>query len=290
MNRNLKFMFFMILAMAIWGGSWVCGKIISHDLHFQKLALVRFLLTFVFFIPPVVFLKENLRIGGARAFQIFIGSLFYTLYSQTFFLGLTRGAAGLGGVLVSALIPLMTFFFVSVMSRKRIRLAETAGLCMGLVGSLIILRFWNLDLNSLLLSGNLFFILGAALWSGVTINSQRAQSNVSIWVYSFYLNGFSMLIQMIFVAPYGFTGFLVPDPSFWLYMLYLTLVSAVFATSIYFYATTHIGSHKASAFTFMVPASAMMLSWIFLAEVPEFSTLCGGLLSVGAVYLIQRNP
>lgn len=277
----------MILAMTIWGGSWVCAKIISHDLHFQKLALVRFLLTFVFFIPPVVFFKENLRIGRARAFQIFIGSLFYTLYSQTFFLGLTRGAAGLGGILVSSLIPLMTFFFVSVMSRKRIRLIESAGLCVGFVGSLIILRFWNLDPGSLLLSGNLFFILGAALWSGVTINSQRAQSNVSIWVYSFYLNGFSLLIQALFTAPYGLSGIFLPDPAFWMYMLYLTLVSSVFATSIYFYATTHIGSHKASAFTFMVPASAVILSWFFLGEVPELSTLCGGLLSVGAVYLIQ---
>lgn len=282
-------MFFMSLAMTIWGGSWICGKLVSHDLHFQKLALMRFLLTFLFFIPPVVLLKENLRISGKTALQLFIGGLFYTLYSQTFFLGLTRGSAGLGGILVSSLIPLMTFFFISVRAWKRIRAADIMGVCVGLGGSLIILRLWEMDLDSLLLSGNIFFVLGAALWSGVTINSQKTQSNMSIWVYSFYLNGFSLIIQTLFTAPHGFSGLLVPNPLFWMYMIYLTLISAVFATSIYFYAATQMGSHKASAFTFLVPISAVVLSWVFLGEVPEISTLCGGVLSVGAVYLIQQS-
>jgi drug/metabolite transporter (DMT)-like permease len=183
----------------------------------------------------------------------------------------------------------MTFIFLSVRAWRSVRAADVLGVFVGFGGSLIILKLWEMDLNSLLLSGNLFFMLGAALWSGVTINSQKTQSNMSIWVYSFYLNGFSLIIQAFFTAPHGFSGLLVPDPLFWLYMIYLTLISAVFATSIYFYAAMQIGSHKASAFTFLVPISAVVLSWLFLGEVPEISTLCGGVLSVGAVYLIQHR-
>src|SRR3990172_5627445 len=287
MNRNVIFFILMIIAMLIWGGAWVCAKAVSHNLHFQKLALIRFALTFLFLIPPVVIFKERLKIDRITVLKIFIGSLFYTLYSQMFFLGLSRGTAGLGGVLVTSLVPIFTFAAVSAFSGSRIRFQDAAGLLIGLGGSLVILKIWTIDIESLLISGNLFFIIGAALWSGVTINSQKTQSKISIWVYSFYLNGFSMILQALFVIPHGTSGMIPAEFSFWAYMVYLSLITTVFATSLYFHATKHIGSHKASAFTFLVPSSAVILSWIFLNEIPEIPTLFGGLLSAGAVYLIH---
>jgi drug/metabolite transporter (DMT)-like permease len=39
---------------------------------------------------------------------------------------------------------------------------------------------------------------------------------------------------------------------------------------------------------FIVPSSAMLLSWFFLGEVPAQSTILGGSISVAAVYLINR--
>jgi drug/metabolite transporter (DMT)-like permease len=289
MERNRKYQFLMILSMVIWGGSWVCAKVISHNLHFQKLALVRFALTFLFFIPPIFIFKESLRIDRDTAKKIVIGSLFYTLYSQVFFLGLSRGSAGLGGILVTSLVPIITFAAVSFSTGMRIRLREAMGLLIGLAGSLVILKIHSVSKEQLLLSGNIFFLIGAALWSGVTINSQKTQSKISIWVYSFYLNGISALIQLVFVAPHGLDGLFPANISFWLFMIYLSLLSTVFATSLYFYTTKLIGSHRASAFTFIVPLSAIILSWIFLHEIPELTTLAGGCMSIVAVYLIQSN-
>lgn len=287
MNRNVKYQLLMVLAMTIWGGAWVCGKAVSHDLHFQKLALIRFFLTFLFFIPPVFVLRQNLRIDRETVKKIVIGSLLYTTYSQMFFLGLTRGSAGHGGILVTTLVPIFTFAATSFSSRARIRLIESAGLVMGFAGALVILKIWSVDAERLLLSGNLFFLIGAALWSGVTINSHGAQERASIWVYSLYLNGFSALWQLLFAAPHGLGDLFSADVTFWAHMLYLSLLSTVFATSLYFHAAKILSPHRASAFTFLVPLSAVMLSWIFLRETPEASTLVGGCLSIAAVYLIQ---
>jgi drug/metabolite transporter (DMT)-like permease len=287
MKKDFKYQLLMIAAMSIWGGSWVCAKVISHSLHFQKLVLVRFVLTFLFLIPPIFIFKENVRIGGMALLKIITGSLFYTLYSQMFFLGLSRGMAGIGGILVTSLVPVITFAAMSVFYHTRIKLIEAAGLVAGLIGSLVILQVWSIDTEALLTSGNAFFLIGAVLWSGVTINSQKTQATMSIWVYSLYLNGLSALIQVFFVIPYGFQGLLSTDVPFWLYMIYLSLFSTVFATSLYFYTTKQMGSHKASSFTFIVPASAILLSWIFLNETPGIATLFGGCIAVFAVYLIQ---
>lgn len=289
MEQNKKYQLLMILAMIIWGGSWVCSKAIALDLHFQKLALIRFTLTFLFFIPPVFIFNQSLRIGLDSVKKILIGSLFYTLYSQVFFLGLSRGSAGLGGVLVTSLVPVITFAYISLSTGTRIRFREAAGLLIGLAGSLVILKIHSVSKEQLFLSGNIFFLIGAALWSGVTINSQTTQSKISIWVYSFYLNGLSALIQLAFTIPYGLDGLFPADASFWLIMVYLCLLSTVFATSLYFYTSKLIGSHRASSFTFVVPTSAIILSWIFLREIPDITMLAGGCMSIAAVYLIQSN-
>ncbi|HNR89065.1 MAG TPA: DMT family transporter [Spirochaetota bacterium] len=286
-NRDALFMGLMALAMAVWGGSWVCAKALGNGIHYQKLAFVRFALTVLFFIPPIIALRESLRIRPATAGLILLGSVLYTLYSQMFFLGLSLGTAGLGGVLVTSLVPIITYAGVSVLGRKKLRVIDAAGLAIGCAGALVILQIWRFSHEALLASGNLFFVIGAALWSGVTVNSQRTQSSVSIWVYSFYLNGFAALIQFLFVLPYGLDGLVSAEPSWWFSMTYLSLFSTVGATSLYFYAAKKIGSRRASAFTFMVPLTAVLLSWVVLGEVPAVSTIAGGLLSIGAVYLIQ---
>ena len=225
--------------------------------------MVRFTLTFLFFIPPVINFRESLRIDRKTAVNVLIGSVLYTLYSQMFFLGLSRGSAGFGGILVTSLVPIITFAAMSVFSDARIRFSEAAGLVIGFIGSLVILQVWSLSAERLLASGNIFFIIGAALWSGVTINSQKTQSAISIWVYSFYLNGLATLLQIFFTIPYGFDGLFQADASFWAYMIYLSLLSTVFATSLYFHTSKRIGSRKGSAFTFMVPASAVSIELDF---------------------------
>jgi drug/metabolite transporter (DMT)-like permease len=61
------------------------------------------------------------------------------------------------------------------------------------------------------------------------------------------------------------------------------------ATTIYFYATSKLGSAKASSFIFLVPFSAAVSSFILLDEELEFHTLIGGVLGIAAVYMIQRK-
>ncbi len=283
-------MFLMVISMLIWGGSWVCAKKISHDLHFQQLVFIRFVLTSLLLLPPVIIYKESLKIDKSTGMKIFIGSLFYTFYSQAFFLGISMGIAGLGGVLVTSLVPIITFAFMSAWNRKGLKFRDAAGLVLGFGGSLIILKIWAINIEGLLISGNFFFIIAAFLWSGVTINSHHTQSRISIWTYSFYLNGFATVLQLFFVLPQGAISKIPFDFSFWAFMIYLSLISTVFATSVYFYAAKNLGPHKASAFTFLVPLSAVVSSWIFLSEVPELTTLLGGLLSVAAVYLIHFTP
>ncbi len=79
------------------------------------------------------------------------------------------------------------------------------------------------------------------------------------------------------------------DHLFWINFLSLSIGSLAFATSIYFLAAMELGSQKASSFTFMVPAAAMIFAMIILGEKLELTTLIGGGMAILAVYLINRK-
>ena len=61
-----------------------------------------------------------------------------------------------------------------------------------------------------------------------------------------------------------------------------------FGTSVYMYSTSIIGPVKASVFIFSVPFLAMGTSYIFLNEIFSLNTMIGGLISLIAIYIVNK--
>jgi drug/metabolite transporter (DMT)-like permease len=209
------------------------------------------------------------------------------LYLYLFFKGLTYGFAGVGGVMVSTMVPLATFIFSVILLKQKLVRKDYIGLALGLIGGCILLEIWSLDWNNLFISGNIYFLLCAVLWALLTICSQKAAEWVSPLVFSFFVYAFCSVLYFFLALPKEILGVFKQGSFFWLNMLYLAIISSTLATTVYFFASSRLSSYKASSFVFLVPFSALMLSWIFLGEVPKISTITGGLTALVAVYLIN---
>lgn len=79
------------------------------------------------------------------------------------------------------------------------------------------------------------------------------------------------------------------DLIFWLNLILLSIGAQVFGTTVYFIATTKLGPSKASSFIFIVPITAPIFSMIFIGEKLEISTIIGGIMTMTAVYLINKE-
>lgn len=214
-------------------------------------------------------------------------------YNMLFFSGLRLGLAGIGGVLVPTLSAVVTGLVSTALARRRPGLRALLGLAAGLAGGLVILQVWRFGWNDLVRSGNLLFVVAAFAWSAVTIFSQRAQAAAHFATHSFAV----YLLAAAFALPFALRGGSLLPPgdgrSFWLLVAYLGVVATDFATTCYFLSASRLGSARASAFMFIVPTAAVLLSWVLLGERPAAVTLAGGALSIVAVYLVnapQRSP
>jgi drug/metabolite transporter (DMT)-like permease len=290
LNRRGILLFWMILAMTAWGGSWVSAKLIAGTASPSVLVFWRFFLSFLSMIPVMLIMKQSFRISFRGFLFACGGAVLIVAYNQLFFKGLETGLAGGGGVIVTTLNPLFTFLFASILFRDKIGLKEAGGLLLGVIGGFILLKIWKFDSGALLTGGNLLFLIAAMLWGGVTIFSHRSVKFAPSLTYSFYLYGLASLFDFIISAP-PLSVFAVFDKGFgfWFNVIYLSTLANTFATTLYFLASSRLGSGKASSFTFLVPVSAVGLSWMILGEVPQLPTLIGGGIAVSAVYLIHKS-
>ncbi|MCX7991224.1 MAG: DMT family transporter [Proteobacteria bacterium] len=287
MNRKtVIFNLLIVFAMVIWGGTWVSAKAISNIAEPMVLTFIRFFFSVIFFIPVIFVSKTSLKLEKDKVKFLIFGSFSMAIYFLLFFKGLQRGYANMGGVLVTSLIPIYTLLINKILFKRKFAPVDYIGVLIGLSGGMIIIRFWDINVENLFKTGNIYFIICPVLWSLVTVSSEKMGRESSSIAFGFYSHLVSAMLFLFFLDLNVLKG-LPLNLFFWGNIFYLSVISSVLATTLYFYSTSKINSFRTSVFTFIVPASSLLLSMIFLSEKPEVTTLIGGTLSVFATILIN---
>lgn len=277
----------MIFSMIFWGASWVNVKILTSYINEYEVIFLRMSLSILAMYPILYYLKLNLKIDLKSFFLIILASFVLVLYSIMFFYGVKHGTAGLGGALVTTLIPINTFVLLAFWHKKVISLKNSFALILGAFGVLTMLDIWQFDLKEIFSIENIFFLSASFLWPLLTIISSKA-TNTSPLVFNFYINLFTtIVIYLLFIDFNIIERSFTFDYKFWLNLLSLSILATAIATSIYFIGIERLGTKAVSSFIFLVPSSALVLSAIFLDEKITFNTLLGTICALIAIYILN---
>ncbi|MDC7220114.1 MAG: EamA family transporter [Spirochaetales bacterium] len=287
-RRYTAFYLLLFLSMTLMAFSWISGKFVSSQAPFTVLVFWRFFFSLIPFLPLPPH-REDFAMSRRGTYFTLLSALFLLLYNLLFFAGLSVGLAGKGGVIVTTVNPLITTLFSLLLERRHPGKGMKIGLGLGLTGGVILMEPWLFRSGEILALGNLYFLGAALCWALLTICSAKAQESVSLRKYNFYLYLLTTLAALLLALPSRPFAFNRLSTAFWLNILYLSLFVSSLATSLYFRATLKIGAPRASTFTFLIPFLALLLSWLFLDEIPHITTIAGGSLSLGALYFINRS-
>ena len=280
----------MVFAMITWGYSWVGAKILGPYGHVSTKIFLRFFFASIALIPILLKYHIPFRIDKKGFMFILWNSISLCSYNYFYFKSTHMGLAGVGGVLVTTLNPILTSLFVfSFLDRSSAKLKEFFGLIMGLTGGGIIMRLWEMDIDLMINSGNIFYILASCSWVSVTIASQKSKTHIHFLTYSFWSFLSASLFSLSFCEIESISQTINYDWIYWLNIFLLSIVVMSFANTMYFFASSKIGAVKASSFIFVVPLTAIIFSKIILNEQVLYTTVLGGILSVVAVYLINKK-
>ena len=290
MNENrTTLLLLMVLAMVFWGGGWVANKLIVDTANIVVLSFWRFFLTFVSLAPLFLFIRRSFRLSYKALRITAAGAVLNISFMLVAFVGVMHGMAGAAGVIITTLSPIITIALSAFFFAQPIRTVQVVGLGVGLFGGAVMLEVWHLDPALIFDGGNGYFLLAATIWAGVTIFSQRSHLHLDPFVYSFVLSGIASAILFVMAWPKALGVIFDQNAAFWAALVYISFFGQTIATTIYYYASGKLGSGSASAFMFIVPLSALLLSWLILDEVPSVALVAGGCISVFAVYLITKR-
>ena len=277
----------MVVAMIFWGLSWTNAKILGQYANAPLVMFWRFFFATISFWFTVKYLDGTFHLEKRYFYYIIINSLFLVFYNYFYFKGTQIGLAGSGGVLVTTLNPILTTFF-SLFFGGKILGRDYLGLILGIIGGGIILKIWELDINSLYYSGNIFFLLASLSWVAVTIITSKSKQHIDFLSYSFW----SFLFATIMCVPLASNSNLLSvfefDWIFWINLASLAVLAMSFGTSIYFLASIELGPKRSSSYIFLVPITAMIFSMLFLKEPFQFTTIIGGVLGMLSIYIINN--
>ncbi len=286
MNKRF-FYIMMIFSMIFWGASWVNVKFLTNYINAYEVVFFRMGISILAMIPVIIYLKQDFRLNIKSIVLILLASFILLLYSIMFFLGVKNGTAGLGGALVTTLIPINTFIILALWHKKTISLKHSFALILGGFGVITMLNIWQFDINEIFSIQNMYFLLASILWPLLTITSSQA-SKISPFVFTFYVYTITTIIVGVFFIDFNIITKIVDfDYIFWINLISISLLSTTFATSFYFVGTEKLGTKKVSSFIFLVPSSALVLSAIFLNEKISFNTLFGTICAVIAIYILN---
>jgi drug/metabolite transporter (DMT)-like permease len=278
----------MFISMFLWGLSWPSGKVLSgfcSPVNFTAYRYLLVVLSMLFMLPAV---KMNYTISRKGFWPVLLSGSLLCLYSYFMVMGLKNGSAGSGGVLVTTLNPIVSYTINILLKRKLPARMEQAGILLGIVAGLILLKVW--DNSALLKGGNVYFLLAAITWaimSKFTAMGGKYGSSISfsLWQY---------LVTLLCLVPFiNYTEMAVAvhisNYLFWMNLVFGSVIVTAGATTVYFYTTTRLGAEKASSFIFLVPFAAAISSWFLLGEHIHWHTLLGGIMGISAVYLINST-
>lgn len=291
----------LLLAMLIWGSTFVVTKEVIGGLPPFALAFVRVALAAVVLLPlaqmrrrhqeteAVVHVSQPSRLPWGAIFAMgFIGvAAYYALFNLS--LAYTSASQG---ALVQSCLPAMTALVAVVWLRERASLVRWIGIALSIAGVAIVFSGAPASGAKSAVLGGLLMFATTILWGVYTALAKRTTQFDSISITTAMLAvGAVMLLP---IAAVEIAGHGMPRLSLagWLGVLYLGVVASGVAFILYNAALKHMDASLAGAYTNLIPIIGVIAGVIVLGEpLSARAILGGGIVFLGVwITSLQRTP
>lgn len=282
--------------MAVWGGTFVAGRLVSAHNGPITVAFWRFVLAALVLVPLTVKKEGRLvpaGLGGKGWFLlILLGATGTSGYNYFFIKGLSMIEAGRASVIV-AMNPCLTYLGTVVFFGRKLSGLGVAGFACALSGATLAItrgRPWEVFGGGLGL-GELMIFGCVICWSAYTLIGKVALEHLS----PLMATTWASLFAVILLAPasimesglMAFTAFSLLD---WFCLAFLGVLGTSLGFTLYYLGIVRLGAERAAVFINLVPIFGILSGWIFLNEKLGWYLAAGLVLVLGGIRLIQTLP
>ena len=283
----------LIAVPAIWGGTFIAGRIVALSLPPAFGSTLRYGLACLALLLAARWLEGGLpRLSRQQALATFgMGATGIFAYNIFFLSALAHLPASRTSLLI-ALSPIVTCILAAAMLGERLSATRWAGVILGLLGVWVVISRGNVTatLGQAVGRGEVLMFCGVIAWTGYTLIGRIALRGLSALAATTYaaLWGTALLacvaaFELSSVRLEAFT------PSVIVSTLYLGLLGTALAFVWYSQGVQRLGPARTVAFNNLVPVFGACFGVLLLDESFLISMLVGGAAAVTGVMLASRK-
>jgi drug/metabolite transporter (DMT)-like permease len=277
----------MLLVPLVWALSGVSVKYLSFYISEDEVVVYRFFLSALSTFPLLVWMKIPIKIS-LKNFVICILLAFFLIGNyRTYFMGMQRGAVGLGAALVTVLIPIFVYVMMIFSKKSKPVLKDWLALTIGAIGVALMLDIEQMNLDKLVSGGNIYFVLAGLTYALFTVTASYMR-NIHVLTINFYvcLIGFLIDWNLSYDSNHLFTLGAM-DYIFWINIFFVSFIAGTAITALYYMGIRIIGSKKSSAFSILTPFFAIAFGAIFFEEMITIKNAIGIFMAVSALVVLN---
>lgn len=279
----------VLLAVLIWSANFVVVKASFAALGPLTFTTIRYLVATATLFLVIRWRTGAIRWPGPVGWRLIgLGVMGFGGYQVLWTLGLTQIAVGDSALLVAA-APVLTALLAGAVGLDRLTRPKVAGAMTAFAGvALVVAAGSGVSIGSSL-AGDAITLVAATLWAIYTVIGARMLRHVD----PLQATAWSILGGTLFLVPFGAWELVTARPvaisaAAVLGIVYSGSLAAGIANVLVFRAIRIVGPTRASATQFLVPAGAVALGAVFLAEQIRVGQVVGGLVIVLGLWLTRR--
>ncbi|MFC3852139.1 DMT family transporter [Salinispirillum marinum] len=289
MSSTLRAHLALLLAMSIWGSSFIALKIAVGVMHPMQVIFVRmaigaitFLLLYKLWASGVRYQAGDWKwLLGMAAFEPCLYFIFEAMALQY----TTASQAGM----ITSMLPLMVAAGAWYFLREQISRYQWSGFGIAVIG--VVWMSWNSDISASAPNpalGNFLEFLAMASAVGYTLLVKKLTRGYS----PLFLTAMQAFVGTAFFFPLAMTQ---PWPdtvalSTWIILGYLGVVVTLGAYGLYNYALSHISATVTAGYTNLLPVFTLFFGMVLLQDTMNLQQWFAIALVFAGVLLSQRAP
>ncbi len=286
----------LLLVAAIWGVSWVAGRVIALAVPPITAAWIRYVIAVACFL---IFLKatDRWQLPSREQWKIvaLIGLFSTCIYQALFMYGMKYTAAGDASLMIT-FNPIFTALIAIPFLGEKMNLRLASGLILALIG-VIILFFYspNIDIPFAdRLKGNFLIAAAALAWAFSSILMKKSMTAAQDPLSPLHLTVWASVMGLLMLTPWaGYEiltiGIANPSQNIWIAIVFLALLSTVLSYVWFADGIKTLGAGKTALYVYLVPPFGIISAWILIDEKIGWSFLFSFLLIVIGVALAQSE-
>jgi drug/metabolite transporter (DMT)-like permease len=281
----------LVAVPAIWGGTFVGGKIVVAVMTPLMGSFLRYVIACVALLVAAFALEGGLpKLTRKQWFGTFVLGLLGVFSYNLFFMGALDRLPASRAALIIAMNPVITISISSIVLGERLSAMRWLGVAIALSGVWIVVSHG--DVVSIASAGvgmgELFMLCAVTSWALYTIIGRVVLQGLSPLAATNYAALWGTLMLAAAAAPH--LGELTPSQFDWktvVSLLYLGILGTAVAFVWYYMSIKRLGASVASIFNNLVPVFGVTIGVLLLGEPLLASMLIGGAVAIGGVMMVS---